>query len=137
MAVCFVGLDNLIDTEELALLEGAGAEVAGIMAITKVAALAYLMFNLYTPPCFAAIGAMNAEMKSGKWLWGGIGLQLGVGYTVSYLVYTIGTLIMDPAALNVGAAIGGLLAVLAMTLIVAVLIKKNGQKRKEEHKLAA
>ena len=137
LAVCFVGLDNLIDTEELALLEGAGAEVAGIMAITKVAALAYLMFNLYTPPCFAAIGAMNAEMKSGKWLWGGIGLQLGVGYTVSYLVYTIGTLIMDPVALNVGAAIGGLLAVLAMTLIVAMLIKKNGQKLKEEHKLAA
>ena len=137
LAVCFVGLDNLIDTEELALLEGAGAEVAGIMAITKVAALAYLMFNLYTPPCFAAIGAMNAEMKSGKWLWGGIGLQLGVGYTVSYLVYTIGTLITDPAALNVGAAIGGLLAVLAMIVIVAMLIKKNGQKLKEEHKLAA
>ena len=119
------------------MLEGAGAEVAGVMAITKVAALAYLMFNLYTPPCFAAIGAMNAEMKSGKWLWGGIGLQLGVGYTVSYLVYTIGTLIMDPAALNVGAAIGGLVAVLAMAMIVVMLIKKNGQKLKEDHKLAA
>lgn len=137
LAVCFVGLENLIDTEELVLLEGAGAEVAGVMAITKVAALAYLMFNLYTPPCFAAIGAMNAEMKSGKWLWGGIGLQLGVGYTVSYLVYTVGTLIMDPAALNVGAAIGGLVAVLAMSLIVVMLIKKNGQKLKEDHKLAA
>ena len=137
LAVCFVGLENLIDTEELVLLEGAGAEVAGVMAITKVAALAYLMFNLYTPPCFAAIGAMNAEMKSGKWLWGGIGLQLGVGYTVSYLVYTIGTLIMDPAALNVGAAIGGLVAVLAMALIVVMLIKKNGQKLKEDHKLVA
>ena len=137
LAVCFVGLENLIDTEELVLLEGVGAEVAGVMAITKVAALAYLMFNLYTPPCFAAIGAMNAEMKSGKWLWGGIGLQLGVGYSVSYLVYTIGTLIMDPAALNVGAAIGGLVAVLAMALIVVMLIKKNGQKLKEDHKLAA
>lgn len=55
LAVCFVGLENLIDTEELALMEGAGAEVAGVIAITKVAALAYLMFNLYTPPCFAAI----------------------------------------------------------------------------------
>ena len=62
LAVCFVGLENLIDTEELALMEGAGAEVAGILAITKVAALAYLMFNLYAPPCFAAIGAMNSEM---------------------------------------------------------------------------
>ena len=44
LAVCFVGLENLIDTEELALMEGAGSEVAGIMAITKVAALACLMF---------------------------------------------------------------------------------------------
>lgn len=125
LAVCFVGLENLIDTEELALLEGAGAEVAGVMAITKVAALAYLMFNLYTPPCFAAIGAMNAEMKSAKWLWGGIALQLGAGYTVAYFVYTIGTLIVEPASLNVGAAIAGLAAVLVFGVIVAWRICKR------------
>lgn len=95
LAVCFVGLDNLIDTEELALMEGAGAEVASVFAITKAAALAYLMFNLFTPPCFAAIGAMNAEMKSAKWLWGGIGLQLGTGFTVGYLVYQLGTLFTE------------------------------------------
>lgn len=83
-----MGLENLIDTDELAMLEGTGAEIAGVIAITKVAALAYLMFNLYTPPCFAAIGAMNSEMKSGKWVWAGIGLQLCTGYTVAYLVYT-------------------------------------------------
>lgn len=128
LAVCFVGLENLIDTEELALMEGAGAEVAGIMAITKVAALAYLMFNLYTPPCFAAIGAMNAEMKSGKWVWGGIGLQLGVGYTVAYLVYTIGTLITAPLTLNIGAAIGGLIAVFVFVAILIALIVKNNKK---------
>ena len=127
LAVCFVGLDNLIDTEELALMEGAGAEVAGIIAITKVAALAYLMFNLFTPPCFAAIGAMNAEMKSAKWLWGGIGLQLAVGYTVAYLVYTIGTLITG-GALNVGAAVGGAVAIAAMVAVIVALIIKNGKK---------
>jgi ferrous iron transport protein B len=127
LAVCFVGLDNLIDSEELALMEGAGAEVAGIIAITKVAALAYLMFNLFTPPCFAAIGAMNAEMKSAKWLWGGIGLQLAVGYTVSYLVYTIGTLITG-GALNVGAAVGGAVAIAAMVAVIVSLIIKNGKK---------
>ena len=93
LAVCFVGLENLIDTEELALMEGAGAEVAGIMAITKAAALAYLMFNLFTPPCFAAIGAMNAEISDKKWFFGGIGLQIGVGFTVGILTYQIGTLI--------------------------------------------
>ncbi len=93
LAVCFVGLDNLIDTEELALLEGTGAEVAGVLAITKVAALAYLMFNLFTPPCFAALGAMNSEMDDRKWFWGGVALQFATGFTVAYLVYQIGTLI--------------------------------------------
>ncbi|MBR2316638.1 MAG: ferrous iron transport protein B, partial [Spirochaetales bacterium] len=115
LAVCFVGLKNLIDTEEFALMEGAGTEVAAVFAITKIAALAYLMFNLYTPPCFAAIGAMNSEMKSKKWLWGGIGLQLAVGYTVAYLVYTIGTLIANPASLAVVPAIAGGIAVIVMT----------------------
>ena len=135
LAVCFVGLENLIDTEELALMEGAGVEVAGIMAITKIAALAYLMFNLYTPPCFAAIGAMNAEMRSGKWVWGGIGLQLGVGYTVGYSVYTIGTLLTAPSSLNVGAAIGGLIAVLAFVAIIITLINKTNRKMESEYAL--
>lgn len=135
LAVCFVGLENLIDTDELALMAGAGAEVASVFAITKVAALAYLMFNLYTPPCFAAIGAMNSEMKSAKWLWGGIGLQLGVGYIVAYFVYTIGTLITAPATLNVGAAIGGLIAVLAMAAFVTFLIINTDRKLKTEYAL--
>lgn len=136
LAVCFVGLENLIDTEELAMMEGAGTEVAGIIAITKVAALAYLMFNLYTPPCFAAIGAMNSEMKSSKWLWGGIGLQFAVGYTAGYLVYTVGTLITAPELLNMQAAlIGGLVLVLIIVIISSMIINTR-KKIKEEYKLA-
>ena len=130
LAVCFVGLENLIDTEELALMEGAGTEVAMVFAITKIAALAYLMFNLYTPPCFAAIGAMNAEMKSKKWLWGGIGLQLAVGYTVSYLVYTVGTLIASPKSLAIVPAISGGIAVAVMAAIIVALIVKAIKKVK-------
>ena len=133
LAVCFVGLENLIDTEELALMEGAGAEVASAFAITKVAALAYLMFNLYTPPCFAAIGAMNSEMKSAKWLWAGIGLQMGTGFTVGYLVYQIGTLITT-GALGKG-FIPGLIAVVAFAVILAVLITRSNKKIKEEYAL--
>ena len=135
LAVCFVGLENLIDTEELAIIEGSGAEVGSVIAITKVAALAYLMFNLYTPPCFAAIGAMNSEMKSAKWLWGGIGLQLSVGYTIGYLVYTVGTLITNPAALNAGDALGGLAAVAAMVLVIILLIRNTNKKLKTEYSL--
>ncbi|NLL62834.1 MAG: ferrous iron transporter B [Ruminococcaceae bacterium] len=135
LAVCFVGLENLIDVEEFAIMEGAGMEVAGIIAITKVAALAYLMFNLYTPPCFAAIGAMNSEMKSKKWVIGGVGLQLGFGYAVAYLVYTIGTLVTG-GTLNIGATIGGLIAVLIMVAIIIGLIRNTNKKLKAEYALS-
>jgi ferrous iron transport protein B len=134
LAVCFVGLENLIDTEELALLEGAGTEVAAVFAISKVAALAYLMFNLYTPPCFAAIGAMNAEMKSAKWLWAGIGLQFFMGYTIGYLVYQIGTLITE-GKLGTGFW-PGLIAVVLMVLAIVLITLLSDRKRKEEHALA-
>ena len=133
LAVCF-SITNFIDTEELALTGGA-SEVALVMGLTKVAALAYLMFNLYTPPCFAAIGAMNAEMKSAKWLWGGIGLQLAVGYTVSFFVYQIGTLIVSG---NLGKAfVPGLIAVLCMVAIVVALIINTENKLKAEYALKA
>ena len=134
LAVCFVGLENLIDTQELALV-GSGSEAAGIIAITKVAALAYLMFNLFTPPCFAAIGAMNSEMKSKKWVWGGIGLQMGTGYTVGYLVYTIGTLITNPSSLNPIMTICGAVAVAVFAVIIIGLIKNTDKKLKAEYAL--
>ncbi len=130
LAVCFVGLENLIDTEELALMEGAGTEVASVFAITKVAALAYLMFNLFTPPCFAAIGAMNSEMKSAKWLWGGIGFQMGVGFTIGFLVYQVGTLITT-GELGKG-FFGGLVAVAVFVGIISILILKANKALKEE-----
>ena len=130
LAVCFVGLENLIDTEELSLMEGAGAEVAGVMAISKAAALAYLMFNLFTPPCFAAIGAMNSEMKSAKWLWGGIALQLMTGFTIGFLVYQTGTLVTTGA---VGEGfVPGLIAVAVFVAVIVALCIKGDKKAKEE-----
>lgn len=119
LAVCF-SITNFIDTEELQLIGGAN-EVAAVMGLTKIAALAYLMFNLFSPPCFAAMGAMNSEMKSAKWLFGGIALQLGMGFSVGYLVYTIGTIIIDSSKLNITAAICGGVAIALMLLTVAAL----------------
>ena len=132
LAVCY-GATQFIDTDELALMEGAGAEVASIFAMTKVAALAYLMFNLFTPPCFAAIGAMNSEIKNKKWLAGGICMQLGVGYTVGFAVYQIGTLVTTG---SVGAGfVPGLAAVLVMAAIVVYLIQKTNRGIAAEYAL--
>ena len=133
LAVCFVGLENLINTDELALMEGAGAEVAGIMAITKVASLAYLMFNLFTPPCFAAIGAMNAELKSAKWLWAGIGLQFGIGYSISFLVFFFGSIITGTGFGNaIWMPIVGWAVVAVFAAVITVLIIKREAELKAE-----
>ncbi|PKM68006.1 MAG: ferrous iron transport protein B [Firmicutes bacterium HGW-Firmicutes-2] len=61
---------------------------------TPVTAYAFLAFNLFTPPCFAAIGAMNAEMDSKKWFFRGLAFQLSVGYILALLITHIGTLII-------------------------------------------
>ena len=116
-------------------LVGSGNEVATIMGLTKVAALAYLMFNLYTPPCFAALGAMNSEMKSGKWLLGGICLQLATGYTVAFLVYQVGTLITTG---SLGTAfVPGLIAVLVFAAIIVWRIRKSDKEFAAEYSLHA
>ncbi len=143
LAVCFgissfFNLDNLeVATQNAGELNEIAVAFGGEtgVAMTAVAALAYLMFNLFSPPCFAAIGAMNAEMKSAKWLWGGIALQLSIGFTVGYLVYTVGTLIVSPSSLRLLPAIIGLIAVLVIAAIIVYLCMRSKQKLKEEHTL--
>ena len=130
LAVCY----GFVVNDDLEMV-GSGNEVAATMVgMTKVAALAYLMFNLFTPPCFAAMGAMNSEIKNKKWLWGGIALQLGVGYTIGFLVYQIGTLI---ATRTLGAGfVGGLIAVTVMAAIVVYLCLNADKKLKAEYALS-
>ena len=125
-------ITNFIDPDELELI-GSGNAVATAMGITKVAALAYLMFNLYTPPCFAALGAMNSEMQSGKWLFAGICLQLATGFTVGFLVYQIGTLITT-GSLGAG-FVGGLIAVLVFAAVIVTLIMRANRAIDTEYQL--
>ena len=81
------------------------------------------MFNLFTPPCFAALGAMNSEMQSAKWFWGGVALQMATGYTVAFLVFQIGTLITT-GSLGAG-FVPGLVAVAVIAGVIVYLIKRG------------
>ena len=120
LAVTFA-VTNFISVEELALVSD-GAQVLNVFGIGSVAALSYLVFNLFTPPCFAAIGAMNAELESKKWLFGAIGYQLATGYVLSFLVYQVGTLVTTGALGN--GFIGGLIAILSFAGFIIYLINR-------------
>ncbi len=125
LAVCFA-ITNFINVEELSLAGGAAGDVSVVFGIGAVAALSYLVFNLFTPPCFAAIGAMRSEIGSRKWFFGAIGFQLGMGYTLAFLVYQIGTL-ATTGELG-GGFVGGLIAVVCIVGIVSYLMIRGGRK---------
>lgn len=124
------GITNFIDTEELALISGS-SDVASVMGLSSVAALSYLMFNLFTPPCFAAIGAMNAEMEDKKWLWGGIAFQFGMGYVVAFITYQAGTLITT-GALGQGFIYGFIVTAILISCLIYFV---NKGEHKAEQKL--
>ena len=116
------GITNFIDTEELALVGGTN-EVAAAMGLSASAALAYLMFNLFTPPCFAALGAMNSEISDRKWFWGGVALQFATGYVIAFAVYQIGTF-MNTGEFGV-ALVPGLVVVGVIIATLAYLVAQN------------
>ena len=127
LAVCYAAAD--LTRADMIGLNTSGETVV----MTSAAALAYLMFNLFTPPCFAAIGAMNAEMKSAKWLWGGIGLQLSIGFTVGFLVYQIGTFISTGALGN--GFMAGVIAIAIICAFIIYLCINSDKKLKSEYEL--
>ena len=119
--------DHLIDEELSAVGAVTGTNMGGI---SVAAGLAFLMFNLFTPPCFAALGAMNSEIKDKKWFWAGVGLQFSVGYTLGFLTFFFGTLIMGGSFGEAWMPIVGWAIVLTIAAIfTAMIIAKKKQPK--------
>lgn len=123
LAVVF-NISNFINTEELVVVSGQ-SEIASIMGLSSIAALAFLVFNLFTPPCFAAIGAMNAELRSKKWLSIALSLQFSMGYTVAFLFYQLGSLLIL-GHVQTGFMPG--LIIVVLIILIAYRIGKNQRK---------
>lgn len=85
---------SVADDFEVVGIESTRAILSSAGGLTAVSAFAYMAFNLFTPPCFAAIGAMKAELRSRKWIWFAVGLQFAVGYFVAIVLYQVGTLVI-------------------------------------------
>ena len=109
-----------------------GTMLKETMGITAVAALSFMLFNLLTPPCFAAIGAMKSEMKSKKHLRNAIMLQLAVGYTVAMVVNQVGTLIVEKTF-----APGFIPAVIILTIEVIYIVSKIKANKNTEEKVVS
>ncbi len=127
----FIAKENIVGT--LAVSLGGEAAIAGAFA-SSTSALAFLMFNLFSPPCFAAIGAMNSEMKSKKWLFAGIGLQFAVGYSLGFLVNFFGTIFTGGSFGEMWWApmLGWFIVAALAALLVFLVLRRNSQIKAEE-----
>jgi ferrous iron transport protein B len=98
-----------------------GEEFWGTFAsqFTALSAYAFLLFNLYCPPCFAAIGAIKREMNNAKWTAFAVTYQLAWGYVLALIVYQLGSF-FGGSGFNAGTAAG----VAALVLLVWLLVRK-------------
>ena len=126
LAVCY-GISNLINPDSFEMT-GSANEVTLALGISSAAALAFLAFNLFSPPCFAAIGAMSGEVGDRKWFWSGIGLQFAIGYSAAFLTYFFGTLISGNGFYRVWMPIIGWSIIIALAALLLLLILKAKEK---------
>lgn len=78
--------------------------IAGIGSMfTAVSGAAFMIFNLFNPPCFAAIGATKREMASVKWTFIAVGYQTLLGYCLAFIVNQLGSVLFLGAGFGVGA----------------------------------
>lgn len=87
---------------------------------TQLSAYCFMLFNLLCAPCFAAMGAIKREMNSTKWFWAAIGYQCFLAYTVSIIVFQIGSAITG----NIH-PVGFVVALIMLVGYIYMIIRKN------------
>ena len=125
-------LMGLIAKEEIVAVFG----VTDFAGLGKLAGFSFLMFNLLCAPCFAAMGAIRREMNNGWWTAFAIGYQCVFAYSVSLIIYQLGTLIgalsSPEVVLNPWNVVGSVISVLIIGLACFMLFRpaKNPSKSK-------
>ncbi len=102
-----------------------GAEFWGQMAaqFTPAAAYSFLVFNLLSAPCFAAIGAIKREMNNAKWTWFAIGYQTVFAYVISLIVYQVWSMFSGN-----GNVFGFIVALALIACLIYLLVRKDKYK---------
>ena len=91
----------------------------------KLAAFAFMIFNLLCAPCFAAIGAIKREMNNRKWTWFAIAYQCGFAWVMAFIVWQVGRLFAG--GMNI---VGLVIALVMLGLLCWQLFKPDKEAQK-------
>ena len=112
------------DTEEGSQIFGNGSIFS---SCTAASAYAFMVFNLFSAPCFGAIGAMRRELGGTKKMLKAVAFQTICAWILASIVYQIGSRI-ESGILNIANVIvGGII----IAIIVGIVISKTSKKDEE------
>ena len=99
---------------------------------TGIAAVSFLMFNLFDSPCLAAISTMAREMKSKKFVVFALIFQNVLAYCVALMVYQIGGLVLGEVAFGPATV-----AAFIVAAVILYFLFRPDPNKKTSYKTAA
>ena len=99
---------------------------------TGIAAVSFLMFNLFDSPCLAAISTMAREMKSKKFVVFALIFQNVLAYCVALMVYQIGGLVLGEVAFGPATVVAFIVAA-----VILYFLFRHDPNKKTSYKTAA
>lgn len=108
-------------------------EVVGVFGVldfegmTQLSGYSFMLFNLLCTPCFAAVGAIRREMRSGKWTAFAITYQALFAYAISLMIFQFGMLFTGTP--NIA---GLIVAFLVLAFMLFMLFRPAGKKQKAQ-----
>ena len=93
---------------------------------SNIAAISFLLFNLFDSPCLAAISTLAKEMGDKKYFWYTIIFQNVLSYVVALIVYQVGGFLIGELAFGVGTVVG----IVLLAVVLYLLFRPDPNKRR-------
>lgn len=84
---------------------------------TSIAAVSFLMFNMFDSPCLAAISTVAKEMNNRRYFWFTIIFQNVSAYLIALMVYQLIGLAIGQVAFSIWTIIAGVIAIAILYLL--------------------
>ena len=100
---------------------------------SNIAAISFLLFNLFDSPCLAAISTVAKEMGNRKFFWYTIIFQNVLSYCVALIVYQIGGFLLGEVAFGAGTIVG----IVLLAAVLYLLFRPDPNKKRATVKATA